>query len=122
MKDQKPAVAVGHVFLKSSDVPATIQFLKDIGVRTIMSNNRMGVLELRGGTHIVLQSGTPESTDRVYFDLMVDDIDATHQQFVEQGLQPGAISRGNIHDDFMLSEPGGNNFRFNSSHASGYPV
>ena len=122
MKEQKPAIAIGHVFLKSNDVPATLQFLDTIGVRNIMSNNNMGVLELRGGTHIVLQSGTPESTDRVYFDLMVDDLDASHQQFTEQGLKPGAISRGRIHDEFMLSEPGGNHFRFNSSHASGHPV
>ena len=122
MQDEKPAVAVGHVFLKSNDIPATLQFLQAIGVRDIMSNDQIGVLELRGGTHIVLQSGTPESTGRVYFDLMVDDIDASHRQFTEQGLQPGPISRGNIHDEFMLSEPGGNHFRFNSSHASGYPI
>ena len=122
MQDQKPAVAIGHVFLKSNDVPATLQFLKTIGVRNIMSNDRMGVLELRGGTHIVLQSGTPESAERVYFDLMVDDLDTTHQHFTEQGLKPGSINRGQIHDDFMLSEPGGNTFRFNSSHVSAYPV
>ena len=78
----------------------------------------MGVLELRGGTHIVLQAGTPESEDRVYFDLMVDDLDESHRLYTEQGLQPTEISRGRIHDEFMLREPGGNNFRFNSSHTS----
>lgn len=122
MKEQRPAVSVGHVFLKSNDVPATTEFLQTIGVRTIMSNGRTGVLEMRGGTHIVLQSGEPEASERVYFDLMVDDIDAAHQRFTELGLQPGAINRGSIHDDFNLSEPGGNTFRINSSHASGHPV
>ena len=122
MKEQKPAVSVGHVFLRSNDVPATIRFMETIGVRNIMSTGSMGVLELRGGTHIVLQSGEPESEDRVYFDLMVDDLDESHRQLTAQGLKPGDISRGRIHDEFMLREPGGNNFRFNSSHASQYPV
>lgn len=122
MKDQKPAVWVGHVFVKSTDVPATTKFLETIGVRNLMSNERMGVFELRAGTHIVLQAGAPESDDRVYFDLMVDNLDESHQHFTEHGLEPGAISRGNIHDEFMMSEPGGNTFRFNSSHVSKYPV
>lgn len=122
MKEQRPKVAVGHVFLKSNDVPATSSFLETIGIRNLMSNNRMGVFEVRGGTHIVLQNGAPESADWTYFDLMVDDLDESHQQFAEQGLQPGQISRGMIHDEFLLNEPGGNTLRFNSSHVSDYPV
>lgn len=121
MRKEKPAIGIGHVFLKSTDVPATAQFLESIGVRTIMSNGRMGIFELRGGTHIVLQSGTP-SDDQVYFDLMVDDIDETHQEINDYGLKTSNVSRGSIHDEFMLTEPGGNTFRFNSSHTSKYPV
>ena len=55
-------------------------------------------------------------------DFMVENLDATHAAFLEQGLSPTTISRGRIHDDFLLSEPGGNTFRFNSSHVSRYPV
>ena len=121
MRKEKPAIGVGHVFLKSNDVPATTQLLKAIGVRTIMSNDRMGVFELRGGTHIVLQGGVP-SDEQAYFDLMVDDLDETHRQYSEHGLKPSVINRGSIHDEFMLGEPGGNTFRFNSSHTSKYPV
>ena len=122
MKDQKPAIWIGHVFIKSTDVPGTNQFLESIGGRELMSNDRMGLFELRAGTHLVVQSGTPESEGQAYFDLMVEDLDESHRQFTEQNLKPSTISRGNIHDEFMLTEPGGNTFRFNSSHVSKFPV
>ena len=123
MKEQKPAVWVGHVFIKSSNVAETIEFLEQVGARKLFTQEEMGVFELRGGTHIVLRAGTPEQADEAaYFDFMVENLDATHAAFLEQGLSPTTISRGRIHDDFLLSEPGGNTFRFNSSHVSRYPV
>ena len=56
------------------------------------------------------------------FDLMVDDIDATHRDYAAKGLSPTPIQRGRIHDSFQVAGPGGWTFTVNSSHASGQPV
>lgn len=122
MKDQKPSIWIGHVFLKSTDVPATNQFMENIGARPLMSNDRVGLFELRAGTHLVVQTGAPEYEGQVYFDLMVESLDESHLHYTELGLEPSSINRGNIHDEFTLMEPGGNTFRFSSSHVSKYPV
>lgn len=53
---------------------------------------------------------------------MVDDLDATHEHFIELGLAPGEIERGQIHDCFELREPGGSVITFNSSHVGNLPV
>ena len=65
----------------------------------------------------------PESTlIKGNFDLMVDDLDATHEDFSRQGLEPGQIERGQIHDCFEIREPGGTLITFNSSHVGNLPV
>ena len=56
------------------------------------------------------------------FDLMVDDVEATHRDYAQKGLTPSAISRGRIHDSFTLPGPDGWAFTVNSSHAGGRPV
>ena len=38
------------------------------------------VLELRGGTHLVLTPGEQLASGPAYFDLMVDDLDAAHEE------------------------------------------
>ncbi|MEM7254664.1 MAG: glyoxalase/bleomycin resistance/dioxygenase family protein, partial [Pseudomonadota bacterium] len=79
--------------------------------------------ELRAGTHLVLREGQPDFKDgELYFDLMVDDLVQSHRNFVEKGLKPSAITRGNIHDDLLIDEPSGNRIRFNSTHASKFPL
>jgi len=82
------------------------------------------VLELRGGTHVVVRQAEqpPEPGTRAPFDLMVDDVDATHRDYAEKGLSPSPIRRGRIHDAFEVAGPAGWVFTINSSHASGRPV
>jgi hypothetical protein len=122
--DQRPPVAVGHVRLPCADVAAAARWLETAGLRPIVTMDGLAVLELRGGTHVVVRKtelppalGTPAP-----FDLMVDDIDAAHRDYAEKGLSPSEISRGRIHDSFELPGPGGWTFTVNSSHASGKPV
>ena len=56
------------------------------------------------------------------FDLMVDDVDASHRDYTEKGLSPSPITRGRIHDSFTVPGPDGWSFIVNSSHASGKPI
>jgi hypothetical protein len=121
--DQRPPVAVGHVRLNVSDVGAAARWLETAGLRPIVTRGDLAVLELRGGTHVVvLQADTPAPGTSAPFDLMVDDVDATHRDYAEKGLSPSPISRGRIHDSFTVAGPGGWMFTVNSTHASGQPI
>ena len=122
--DQRPPVAVGHVRLDVVDVGAAARWLEAVGLRPIVTRDELAVLELRGGTHVVVRHTDqhPERGAGAPFDLMVDDIDATHRSFAERGLSPSPIHRGRIHDSFEIAGPGGWTFTVNSSHASGHPV
>lgn len=122
--DQRPPVAVGHVRLAVTDVGAAARWLEAVGLRPIVTRDELAVLELRGGTHVVVrQAGQPPAPGTTApFDLMVDDVDAAHRDYAGKGLSPSAIRRGRIHDSFDLAGPDGWAFTVNSSHASGQPI
>jgi hypothetical protein len=54
--DQRPPVAVGHVRLNVTDVSAAARWLVTLGLRPIVTRGELAVLELRGGTHVVVAS------------------------------------------------------------------
>jgi len=122
--DQRPPVAVGHVRLPVVDVGAAAQWLETVGLRPIVAMDDLAVLELRGGTHVVVRRGDQPPTAGAIapFDLMVDDIDAAHRDYAGKGLSPSPVRRGRIHDSFELPGPDGWTFTVNSSHASGQPI
>ena len=120
--DLRPAVWIGHVGMFTPDITASKKFMLQVGMREIFSDETVAVLEMRGGTHLVLTGDKDAGIIRGSFDLMVDDIDAAHQQLIELGYQPTAIERGNIHDEFDVTEPGGTSIHFNSSHVGDLPV
>ena len=122
--DQRPPVAVGHVRLGVSDVGAAARWLETVGLRPIVTMDDLAVLELRGGTHVVVRRAEqlPAPGAGAPFDLMVDDIDATYRNYAEKGLSPSPIRRGRIHDSFDVSGPDGWAFTINSSHAGSRPV
>jgi len=122
--DQRPPVAIGHVRLNVKDVGAAARWLETVGLRPIVTRDELAVLELRGGTHVVVRQAEqrPEPGTGAPFDLMVDDVDATHRDYAAKGLSPSPIRRGRIHDSFDLAGPDGWAFTVNSSHASGQPI
>jgi hypothetical protein len=122
--DQRPPVAIGHVRFNVTDVGAASRWLAAVGSRTIVSDNDLAVLELRGGTHLVVRHAErpPEPGTGAPFDLMFDDVDAAHRIFGHSGLFPSPIRRGRIHDSFEVIGPDGWVFTINSSHASGQPI
>src|SRR5947209_2505893 len=121
--DLRPPVAVGHVRIQVRDVGAAARWLETAGLRPIVTRDELAVLELRGGTHVVVRNAEPPASGSAApFDLMVDDIDAAHRDYAEKGLSPSPIRRGRIHDSFELAGPDGWAFTVNSSHASGHPI
>ena len=113
---------IGHVAMHTDRVAESSEFMQLVGMRLMFSDAEIAVLEMRGGTHLVLTTDPESQLIKGSFDLMVEDLDATHAHFTELGLTPGEIERGQIHDCFAVREPGGTNITFNSSHVSDLPV
>ena len=120
--DIRPPVWIGHVAMKTDLIAESSEFMQLVGMRMIASGDEFAVLEMRGGTHLVLTTDPESQLVKGGFDLMVDDLDATHARFMELGLAPGEIERGQIHDCFDIREPGGTSITFNSSHVGELPV
>ena len=117
--DGRPGVAVGHVGLKVASVEESKTFFVRHGMREIVAKENFAVLELRGGTHLVLSTREADQApvEKCDFDLMVDDIDAAYKRFLDDGRELSEISRGRIHDSFTVSGPDGMEIDVNSSHA-----
>ena len=52
--DERPQVWVGHITLATPDIPLTRDFMIQLGMRRIADGDDFAILELRGGTHLVL--------------------------------------------------------------------
>ncbi len=121
-KSLRPPVWVGHVHLQTPDIAASCAFFRKLGMRMIFEGEGVGVLELRGGTHLVVTPGEAGNGERAEFDLMTEDLDATHRELAELDCQPSPIERGKIHDEFTVADPSGFVIRFTSDHTSEHPV
>ena len=122
-RDRRPPVAIGHVWFETANVAAAA-WLETVGLRPIAGDDDFAVLELRGGTHLVVTKAARrvKRGTEAPFDLMVDNLDRTHGDFAARGLAPSRIRRGSIHDSFALPGPDGIRITVLSSHAGRRPV
>lgn len=122
--DGRPPVAIGHVRLMVSNVPQATDYFVKLGLRYITQSETLAVLELRGGTHLVLRATDQPIAPgtNAPFDLMVDDVVATRRAYEELGLTPSQIETGRIHSSFTLTGPDGYLITVTSSHTSGRAV
>ncbi|ETX00526.1 MAG: hypothetical protein ETSY1_10950 [Candidatus Entotheonella factor] len=117
MSDPRPDIAIGHVRLDVSNVADSTAFFVKLGIRTIVEQDDFSVLELRGGTHLVLRNWEAPESSPVGFDIMVDDIDAAYAKVKGYGMEVSDIRRGRIHDNFEVQTPDHRALTINSSHA-----
>ncbi len=117
--DERPPVAVGHVCLPVKNVLTTSAFLQELGLRKIFEKDTFAVLELRGGTHLILEKsrGTQAPVD-----FMVDDVKKARLKYAKMGMKPTRIKSGTIHSSFFIPGPDGWSFKITSSHTGGRPV
>jgi hypothetical protein len=122
--EQRPLVAVAHVVMETDRMEESAQFMQTIGMRPFFLGPQVSVLELRGGTHLILMRKDSVAGGNAPFDLMVDNIRATHERFTSLGLSPSPIeARPAIdHEVFTVREPAGHVISIFSSHVSGKPV
>jgi catechol 2,3-dioxygenase-like lactoylglutathione lyase family enzyme len=122
--DQRPPLGVAHVVLETDRMEESAHFMRTIGMRLIFQGPEVSVYELRGGTHLILMLKSQIAVGDAPFDLMVDDLHATHRRFAALGLSPSPIeARPAIdHEVFTVREPAGHMITFFSTHVSGNPV
>jgi catechol 2,3-dioxygenase-like lactoylglutathione lyase family enzyme len=104
--------------LTVADVDRSAEFFRAVGMREVERNSHVAVMELRGGTHLVLVPG-PVTAGDAPFDLMVEDLNEMHRLWTDKGLQPSEISHDRIHDSFVVTDPDGHSVTISSSHVVG---
>lgn len=118
-RDTRPGIWIGHVAIPADDMQASYDFYVGLGLRSVVLNERIGVLELAGGTHLALvprgQAGGFGLAPSV--DLMVDDVDAARAAWAAH--DPSEIVAGGVHRTFRLQDPAGNEIAVHDSHVTG---
>jgi catechol 2,3-dioxygenase-like lactoylglutathione lyase family enzyme len=115
---ERPPVWIGHVSMTVTDPARSHEFYVGLGMRSVFTNDDIAITELRGGTHLILHSGaaTPGPAP---FDLMVEDLAATHSRVAASGVDVSAISTNPIHDSFTITDPDGYVIGVSNSHVVG---
>jgi len=117
--DERPAIAVAHVVMHTPRLAESFAFMRSLGMRPISDGPRVSILEMRGGTHLILMLDDSATAHDASFDLMVDDLHATHRHLEALGLAPSPIEARPMvsHELFTVREPGGQTITIYSSHA-----
>src|SRR5579862_775015 len=143
MEDSLPAAALGHFVMKVQNIEASYQFYSDLGLRALDTFPGLAIVELRGGTHLLLfqkdddQSSSLQNShvgQRPDFgseklDLMIAGRTKAHLELyragvIDKGYSPSAIADGVLygHDYFSIQDPDGNCVSFYTSHCGDKPV
>ena len=123
-QDLRPPLWIGHVALETDRLEESARFMQTIGMRGVHKGSDVAIFELRGGTHLILIAKSEVVPGDARFDLMVEDLHATHQRFTSLGLAPSPIEAMSSidHELFRVREPAGHLITFYSNHSSGNPV
>lgn len=142
MNEDQPIAAFGHFAMKVNDVDASYKFYSDLGLRPFGKLPGLAIIELRGGTHILLLEKDGEMPfsiesshlgQRAAFfnerlDLMIDgksrdDLERFRTTLIEKGLAVDAIGQDKFfgHDYFQMIDPDGNGITFYTSHTGDLP-
>jgi catechol 2,3-dioxygenase-like lactoylglutathione lyase family enzyme len=137
MSNDLPAAALAHFIMKVDDIDTSYQFYAKLGLRQFGIFPDLAIIELRGGTHILLFSKHDElpfslSSSHLgqrgaFFnerlDLMVDgrsksDLGVYRTTLLEKGVSVDAIAQDQFfgHYYFQLVDPDGNGITVYTSH------
>ena len=137
MNDHLPAAAFGHFIMRVNDIDTSYQFYTKLGLRPFGIFPDLAIIELRGGTHILLfnkNDELPSSLNSSHLgqrgaafnerlDLMIDgksrgDLELYRVALMKNGLSVDAIAQDQFfgHDYFQLVDPDGNGITVYTSH------
>jgi catechol 2,3-dioxygenase-like lactoylglutathione lyase family enzyme len=131
-------LAVGHLAFKVADLKRSCQFYANLGIPPFAIEEKVAIIELRGGTHLLLlevdqlaaegvaQSLTGQFHKRFseQFDLMIKGKDLNELKEYRFALISRGIAAGEIPDEtffghhlFCITDPDGNGITIYTSHA-----
>ena len=137
MNNNLPAAAFGHFVMKVNDIDISYHFYTKLGLRPFGIFPDLAIIELRGGTHILLFSKNDELASSLnsshlgqrgasfngQIDLMIDGksrskLELYRTTLMEKGLSVDAIAQDQFfgHDYFQLADPDGNGITVYTSH------
>jgi catechol 2,3-dioxygenase-like lactoylglutathione lyase family enzyme len=137
MSTDLPAAALGHFIMKVNDIDISYRFYTNLGLRPFGIFPDLAIVELRGGTHILLfnkndelpstlsssQLGQRGASFNERLDLMIggksrNDLELYRAALMARGLSVDAIAQDQFfgHDYFQLVDPDGNGITVYTSH------
>jgi len=124
--DPRPPIAIGHVTLRVADVARATAFYTELGLRSVMENPSMAILELRGGTHLMLFKAkrVPKGRGVRSFDFMVDQVETLRTRLAKSGVETTAPADDAVsgHRWFQARDPDGHLLNIYSDHTQGRAV
>jgi catechol 2,3-dioxygenase-like lactoylglutathione lyase family enzyme len=133
-----PELAVAHLVFKVADLKTSCQFYSNLGLPPFFIEGKIAIIELRGGTHLVLLEvdqlageGIVESLTGQFheqlserFDLMIkgkglNDLKKYRSELISRGIAGGEIPNESFfgHHLFCVKDPDGNGITIYTSHA-----
>ena len=134
-----PELAVAHLVFKVANLKSSCQFYSNLGLPPFFTEEKIAIIELRGGTHLVLVSvdepagkDVAESVTGQFhkrfseqFDLMIegkklDDLKKYRSELISRGIAAGEIPDEAVfgHHLFCVKDPDGNGITIYTSHAN----
>jgi catechol-2,3-dioxygenase len=131
-------LAVAHLVFKVADLKSSCQFYSNLGIPPFAIDEEGAIIELRGGTHLILLEvdqpageGVAESLTGQFhkrfseqFDLMIEGKGLNELRKYRLGLISRGIAAGEIPDEtffghhlFCVQDPDGNGITIYTSHA-----
>jgi catechol-2,3-dioxygenase len=131
-------LAVAHLVLKVADLKSSCQFYSNLGIPPFAIDEESAIVELRGGTHLILLSvdqpageGVAESLTGQFherfseqFDLMIkgkgmDELKKYRLELIGRGITAGEIPDETFfgHYLFCVKDPDGNGITIYTGHA-----
>jgi len=118
--DLRPPVWTGHVFLATADITVAAAFYEQIGMRRVAVMEHLAALEMRGGTHVLIRHDPEHAVPGpAGWDLMVDDIEATHDRWQAEGIAVSDIVMESPHRRFEVTDPDGHVVVVRDTHVVG---
>ena len=131
-------LAVAHLVFKVADLKSSCQFYSNLGIPPFAIDENSAIIELRGGTHLVLlevdhpdgegvaESLTGQFHERLseQFDLMIkgeglNELKKYRFELISRGIAAGEIPDETFfgHHLFCIKDPDGNGITIYTSHA-----
>src|ERR1700730_10635290 len=134
-----PELAVAHLVFKVSDLKSSCRFYSNLGLLPFYIEEKVAIIELRGGTHLIFLSVDEPAGEEVVesltgqfhkrfseqFDLMIegkslDELKKYRSELISRGIATGEIPDEAVfgHYLFCVKDPDGNGITIYTSHVN----